>query len=86
MIRRRVRSLVAGFSLLSLLAAAALACLLGESRGGQGYVADASVLGTYVVARSMPRIRHSATSRDDVERIRRPVPEPVPPPPDDRAG
>ena len=54
MIRRLFRFVVAAFCLLSLLAAAGTACLWWESRGGQGYVADASVLGTYVVVELLP--------------------------------
>ena len=45
MIRRVLRFAVAAFSLLSLLAAAGTACLWWESRGGQGYVADAAAFG-----------------------------------------
>jgi hypothetical protein len=54
MIRRLLRFTVAAFYVLSLLAAAGLACLWWECRSGQGYVADTSVLGTYVLVELLP--------------------------------
>lgn len=54
MIRRVVRIAVAAFCLLSLLAAAGVACLRWESQRGRGYLADASALGTYVMLESGP--------------------------------
>src|SRR4051794_37412021 len=54
MIRRALRIAAAGVSLLSLLAAIGTACLWWESRSGQGYVADASLLGTYAAVELLP--------------------------------
>src|SRR3954453_1262227 len=54
MIRRALRIAAAWVSLLSLLAAIGTACLWWESRSGQGYVADASLLGTYAAVELLP--------------------------------
>ena len=52
MIRRLFRIAVAAFCLLSLLAAAGVSWLWWECRHGRGYMADASILGTYAMAES----------------------------------
>jgi hypothetical protein len=57
MIRRLARLILAGFCLLSLLLAASVGCLWWEFRGGQGYVAEVSVLGSYVVVELLPDIQ-----------------------------